>query len=185
MRLLSSALAAGAIMLAASSSSLAQSAAPAHQITLDASGVGLNLGFAVRHSQRTSIGASVGVGGNWLNYMVLGGRHFADAGGPSYEPKDGRVNKELIELLRAEVFVRREFDGGRQLDVGVKASGFMHFDSSDDEPGGGAFVGVNVTGMWWKWRALRLGSQVDIGSYSEGRPELGVNGAPILVRLSF
>lgn len=154
-------------------------------MTLDASAVGLNLGFAVRSAPRTSIGASIGIGGNWFNYMALGGGHFAEAGGPSYERKDGYQNKELIELLRATVFVRREFDAGRQLDVGVKASGFMHFDSSDDEPGGGGFVGVDVTGMWWRWRALRLGSELDIGRYSEGRPELGVNVAPILVRLSF
>jgi hypothetical protein len=131
------------------------------------------------------IGGSIGVGGNWFNYMALGGGHFAEAGGPSYEKKDGYQNKELAELFRGTVFIRREFDGGRQLDVGLKASGFLHFDSSDDDPGGGGFVGMNVTGIWYRWRALRLGSQVDIGRYSEGRPELGVNVAPVLVRLSF
>ena len=186
MRLLPSALAACAFLCAASLRAFGQSDAPAHhQMTLDVSGVGLNFGFAVRNAPRTSIGASVGIGGNWLNYMALGGGHFAEAGGPSYQAKDGYQNKELIELLRGTVFVRREFDHGRQLDVGVKASAFMHFDSSDDEPGGGGFVGLDVTGMWWRWRALRLGSQVDIGRYSEGHPELGINVAPILLRLSF
>jgi hypothetical protein len=185
MRMLHSAAAACAYMLAASSPLLAQSDAPARQMTLDAGVVGLKFGIAARTSAHTSVGISIGAGGNWFNYMALGGRHFAEAGGPSYQKKDGAVNKELLELFRASVFVRREFDAGRQLDVGLKASGFLHSDSSDDDPGGGAFVGVDVTGMWWRWRALRLGSQVDIGRYSEGRPELGVNVAPILMRLSF
>lgn len=184
MRILSSALRACTFILAASAPLLAQSA-PARQFTIDGSFAGVNLGFAVRRSARTSIGGSIGVGGNWFNYMAVGGEHFAEAGGLSYEGKDGYQNKELAELLRATVFIRREFDGGRQLDVGLKASGFLHFDSSDDEPGGGGFVGVNATGMWYRWRALRLGSAVDIGRYSEGRPELGVNVAPVLVRFSF
>jgi hypothetical protein len=184
MKTLRSALAACALALATSSPVLAQSV-PGHQFTLDANLIGLSLGFAVRTAPRTSIGAAVGIGGNWLNYMALAGGHFAEADGPSYQKKDGVSSKELIELERASIFVRREFDGGRQLDVGLKASGFLHFDSSDDEPGGGGFVGVGVTGMWYRWRALRLGSELDIGRYSEGRPELGVNVAPLLVRLSF
>ena len=185
MRILSSALRACTLMLAASSPLRAQSDAPAHQSTIEVSFVGLNLGFAARHSARTSIGGSIGVGGNWFNYMALGGAHFADAGGASYEKKDGYQSKELAELFRGTVFIRREFDGGRQLDVGLKASGFFHLDSSDDEPGGGGFVGVSATGMWYRSWVLGLGSEVDIGRYSEGRPELGVNVAPVLVRFSF
>ena len=163
--------------------SLAQSARP--QVTLDASFAGLNIGVAVRNSAHTSIGISGGVGGNWWNYMALGGRHFAEPGGPSYEAKDGYTGKSLYEVFRGTVFVRRDFDAGRQLDVGLKASGFLHSDSSDDEPGGGAFVGLNVAGMWYRRGSVRLGSELDVGRYSEGRPELGVNVAPLLVRLTF
>jgi hypothetical protein len=153
-------------------------------VTIDASFIGVNVGVASRTSARTSMGVSIGVGGNWFNYMALAGTHFAESGGLSYEARDGAENKELIELLRGELFVRREFEQGRQVDVGIKASGFLHSDSSDDDPGGGGFIGVNVTGMWWRWHALRLGSELDIGRYSEGHPEFGVNVAPILVRLA-
>jgi hypothetical protein len=185
MRFFRSAVAAAVTTLAAHTALLAQPVVPARQITLDASFAGLNVGFAVRNSARTSIGASIGIGGNWWNYMALGGRHFAESGGPSYEKKDGYTGKSLYELFRGGVFVRREFDAGRQLDVGLKASGFLHSDSSDDDPGGGAFLGVNLAGMWYRRGVVRLGSQLDVGGYTEGRPELGVNVAPLLIRLTF
>jgi len=181
-----------AIVLAAARPCLAQSGlaeppavAPLRQVHFDLSFAGLSVGFAVRNSSRTSFGASVGIGGNWLNYMLLSGRHFSEHGGLSYQSKDGSTNKELFELGRASVFVRGHFDGGRQLDIGLKASGFLHSDSSDDDPAAGMFIGLNVTGMWWQWRRLRLGSEFDVGRYSEGRPELGVNVAPVLLRLTF
>ena len=174
------------LLLTAVLSSAAQAqTARDHQLTFDASAVGLNVGFAVRNSAHTSIGASIGIGGNWFSYMALGGRHFAESGGPSYETKDGYTSKSLYELLRATVFVRRDFAAGRQLDVGIKASGFLHSDSSDDDPGGGGFVGLNVAGMWWQRGVVRLGAEIDVGRYSEGRPELGVNVAPLLLRLTF
>jgi hypothetical protein len=158
--------------------------APARQLNFDATVAGLNAGFAVRSSDRTSVGFAIGVGGNWLNYMALGGRHFAESEGLSYEGKDGADGKELFELLRATVFVRRYFDHGRDIQLGLKASGFLHSDSSDDDPGGGGFVGLNVTGMWWQWRYLQLGSEIDTGLYTEGRPEFGINVAPVLLRLN-
>jgi hypothetical protein len=173
------------LVVATDRTSFAQSPAPRRQITLDGSFAGLNVGFAVRHSARTSIGASVGIGGNWWSYMALGGRHFAESGGLSYEPKDGYTSKSLYELVRGTVYVRRDFNSGRQLDVGVKASAFLHSDSSDDDPGGGGFIGLNLAGMWWQRGRVRLGSELDIGRYSEGRPDLGVNVAPILLRLTF
>jgi hypothetical protein len=192
MRLFRSLFTLAAIVAAASRSGSAQSSAtdsravaPLRQVNFDLSLAGLNVGFAMRNTARTSIGASIGIGGNWMNYMVLGGSHFSEERGLSYQTKDGRGNKSLYELVRATVFVRTHFDNGRQLDVGVKGSGFLHSDSSDDDPGGGSFVGLNLTGMWWQWRKLRLGSEVDVGRFSEGRPELGENVAPVLVRLAF
>ena len=181
------------LIVAASSPCVAQSGvtnslpttlAPARRLNLDATVAGLNVGYAVRSSDRTSVGIAIGVGGNWLNYMALGGQHFAESGGLSYESKDGATNKELFDLLRATVFVRRYFDHGRDVQVGLKASAFLHSDSSDDDPGGGGFVGLNVTGMWWQWRSLQLGSEIDTGLYTEGRPEFGVNVAPVLLRLN-
>jgi hypothetical protein len=189
MHLSRSFLAGVAIAVAVAPACLAQSAsnssmAPERQVHFDVSGIGLNVGFAARTSPRTSFGVAVGVGGNWWNYMVLGGRHFSESNGLSYTTKDGSTDKALYELVRGTIFVRRHFDGGRQLDLGLKASGFLHSDNSDDDPGGGIFIGANLTGMWWQWRRLRLGSELDIGAYSEGRPEFGINVAPVLVRLT-
>ena len=159
--------------------------APKRQWNIDLNFLGLGAGFAVRSNERTSVGVAVGAGGNWFNYMVLGGRHFADAKGYSYQTKDGATDKALFEMFHATVFVRRHFDGGRHLDIGAKASGFLHSDSSDDDFGGGTFFGVQATGIWYKWRRLGFGSELNVGRYSEGRPELGINVAPLLLRVTF
>jgi hypothetical protein len=162
----------------------ADTKAPIREFTFDVAPVGLNVGFAARTSAHQSFGASLGVGGNWLNYMVLGGSHFAASNGLSYETRDGATNKALYELARASVFVRTSFEHGRQLDVGLKAAAFLHSDSSDDDPGGGLFAGLNVTGMWWQFGRVRLGSELDAGMFTEGHPELGIKVAPILLRIS-
>ena len=159
--------------------------APEGELHLDLAFAGVSVGVAKRVSDNTAVGASLGVGGNWLNYMALGGRHFAEPGGLSYEAKDGYTSKSLLEGVRGSLFVRRHFGGGRELDLGLKASLFLHSDSSDDDFGGGSFVGANVTYTWLQWRKLHFGSELDIGRYSEGTPELGVNVAPLMVRVAF
>ncbi len=159
--------------------------APERQWNIDLNFLGLGAGFAVRTGDRTSAGISIGAGGNWMNYMVLGGQHFADAKGLSYQTKDGATDKALFEMFHASVFARRHFEAGRHLEIGVKASGFLHSDSSDDDFGGGTFIGVQATGIWYKWRRLGFGSELNVGRYSEGRPELGINVAPIFMRVTF
>src|SRR4051812_37510207 len=118
MRFHKSLLAAGTVALAMTPC-LAQSTAPQRQLSLDLTMAGLNVGYATRNSDRTSFGASIGIGGDWLNYMALGGSHFAESNGLSYETKDGATSKELIELARIGVFVRTHFEHGRQLDLGL------------------------------------------------------------------
>lgn len=156
------------------------------QYNIDLGLAGIGGGYAIGRSNTTSVGASVGVGGNWANYMVLSGRHFAEPRGLSYQgAKDGATNKRLYELVRASVFVRRQFDPARHVDVGLKASAFLHWDSSYDEPGGGTFIGLNVIGTWWAWERIHLGSEIDAGRYGEGSlSEFGVNAAPFLVRVT-
>lgn len=170
---------------------------PERQVHVDLSAVGAAVGVAFRYSDRTAVGFSLGGGGNWMNHMLLGGRHFSEESGLSYATKDGAGGKSLYELARATVFVRTHFNERQHLDVGAKISGFLHSDSSDDDPGGGYFVGMNVAYNWGGWRRVNVASEMDIGRYAEpgsggpcisgcsGVQEFGINVAPILVRFTF
>jgi hypothetical protein len=174
----------------------------AARIAFDLTPVGLALTAAATTSPKSAVGLSVGIGGNWWNYMVLAGSHFSQERGFSYEKKDGATGKGLFEVLHGSVYMRRYISDRSHLDVGLKGSLFAHFDSSDDEPGGGRFLGAHVNYMWWgtqlwgKKPAVRqasgrpsggwvhFGSQLDVGSYAEGsRGEFGINVAPIVVRI--
>jgi hypothetical protein len=187
---LSRSLCASALLFFSSLPALAQasrSLVPDRQTHLDLTIAGAAVGFAARTSERTSFGAEIGGGGNWVNHMLHAGSHFAEGGSES---------KSLIELAHATVFMRTHFSESQHLDLGAKASAFLHFDSSDDEPGGGYFVGLNAKYNWAKWRRLNLASEMDIGRFAEpgngtcisgceGVREFGVNVAPILVRFTF
>jgi hypothetical protein len=189
MRLFRSLCASG-LLFVASLPALAQaprSLVPDKQVHLDLTIAGAAVGFAARTSERTSFGGEIGGGGNWLNYMLVGGSHFVER---------GEKNNSLIELAHATVFMRTRFSESQHLDLGAKASAFLHFDSSDDEPGGGYFVGLHAKYSWAKWRRLNLASEIDIGRYAEpgygtcisgceGVREFGINVAPILVRFTF
>jgi hypothetical protein len=179
-------LSASALLFVSSSSALAQarSLVPDRQVHLDLAIAGAAVGLSVRASERTSFGVEVGGGGNWVNYMLLGGDHFKQS------------ESSLIELAHVTVFVRTHFSEAQHLDLGLKGSGFLHFDPSDDDPGGGYFVGLNAKYSWAKWRRVNLASEMDIGRFAEpgtgncisgceGVQEFGVNFAPILVRFTF
>lgn len=155
--------------------------APASRLNFDVTAFGLNVGYARRTSERSSAGFAVGVGGNWLNYMLLAGRQFSGADGFSYEPKNGAPSRNLFELLHGDVFVRRYYDHGRDIQVGLKGSGFL---ASNNDGNFGYFVGVNVTGMWLQWGHLQVGSEIDSGIYTEDRPEFAINIAPVLFRVN-
>jgi hypothetical protein len=164
-----------------------RSLVPDKQVHVDLTIAGAAVGLAARTSDRTSVGVEVGAGGNWVNHMLLAGSHFGGAGGN---------RNSLDELAHATVFMRTRFSESQHLDLGVKGSAFLHFDSSDDDPGGGYFVGLNAKYNWLKWRRLELASEMDFGRYAEpgsgncisgceGVHEFGVNVAPILVRFTF
>jgi len=118
--------------------------------------------------------------------MLLAGRHFSHEDGPSYETRDGFVDKELIEILHAGAFLRRSPSERVSLDVGARASVFIHFDSSDDDPGVPLFLGgyanLRVGNRW-----VKLGPTLMVGLFSEGSHarELGVLLVPFSGRVSF
>jgi hypothetical protein len=140
-------------------------ARPRNQLTLDAGVVGGSLAYARRVSDHRLIGGG-GVGGDFLSYMVLAGRHFAEDSGLAYEPKDGFEDKLLFEMAHLSAFVRHEPSERWQIDTGLRASVFFHFDSSDDDPGGGFFVG-GYAGAYYGWRWLKIGPRVLVGRFSE------------------
>lgn len=131
-------------------------------------------------------GVEAGVGGALVNRMLLAGRHLAHENGPSYQPRDGSVDKELIEILHLATFVRRTPSDRVSWDVGARASVFLHFDSSDDDPGvplfAGGYANLRVGNRW-----LKVGPTVLVGLFSEGSlaRELGVFLVPVSGRISF
>jgi hypothetical protein len=179
-----------ALLVVSSLPALAQESralVPETQVHLDLAIVGAAVGVASRTSDRTSIGVEIGGGGNWVNYMLAASGHFGER---------GAKNSSVVELAHATVFVRTHFSERQHLDLGVKGSAFLHFDSSDDDPGGGYFVGLNAKYRWARWRRITLASELDVGRHAEpgsgtcisgcgGVQELGVSVAPLLVRFTF
>jgi hypothetical protein len=157
-----------------------------NQITIDAQILGATIGYARRISPTSHAGATLGLGGHLIEYMALAGRHFSEDSGLAYEERDAGTNPLVYELLSVGGFVRRQQSERWQVELGVRASAFFHFDSTDDEPGGGAFVGVYVLPMYG-WRRLKFGPRAMAGVFTEGRgrTEFGVHLAPLTARMQF
>ena len=164
----------------------AQRRVPDHRFTVDVGVVGATLGYATRAGGDWFAGAEIGGGGDFLNAMVVGGRHFSQDGWISYEEPDYSGEENLFELGHLAFFARREAGGRFQADVGVRGSVFLHFDQSDDDPGGGLFVGP-YTSLYWGWRHVKVGPRISAGLFYEDADtrEFGVNVAPLTVRFTF
>ncbi|MEW5928029.1 MAG: hypothetical protein AB1941_11130 [Gemmatimonadota bacterium] len=175
----------GALLLAAGPAA-AQRRVPDHRFTLDVGAVGASLGYATRAGGDWFAGAEIGGGGDFLNFMVVGGRHFAEQGWIAYEGRDASGDEQLFELGHLAFFARREAGDRFQADVGVRGSVFLHFDESDDDPGGGLFVGPYAS-LFWGWRHFKVGPRIAAGLFYEDADtrEFGVNLAPLTVRISF
>lgn len=148
------------------------------------------LGGAMSYARATGPGrywgVQAGIGGAFLSRMLLSGRHFADEDGPSYQPRDGARDKELFEILHAGVFRRWAPADRFAADAGARASVFVHFDSSDDDPGIPFFLGFYGSAMVGG-RRLKVGPRLLVGMFSEGSTarEFGVYFVPLSGRLSF
>ncbi|HLL46400.1 MAG TPA: hypothetical protein VK399_06815 [Longimicrobiaceae bacterium] len=175
----------GALLVAAAPGA-AQRRVPDHRFALDVGVVGASLSYANRVGGDWFAGAEVGGGGDFLNVMVLGGRHFSQDGWLAYEEPDATGEENLFELAHLAFFARREAGDRFQADVGVRASAFLHFDASDDDPGGGLFVGPYAS-LYWGWRHVKLGPRIAAGLFYEDADtrELGINVAPLTVRITF
>ena len=149
------------------------------------------MGGAVNYARARGSGAywggEVGVGGGFVNRMLLAGRHFSHEDGPSYETRDGYEDKELIEIVHLGLFRRGARSERVTWDVGARASVFLHSDTSDDDPAFPLFVGGYANLMVGN-RWVKVGPRILVGMFSEGggvpARELGVYLVPLAGRVS-
>lgn len=173
----------GALLVAAPAA--AQRRVPDHRFALDVHVVGASLSYANRVGGDWFGGVEIGGGGDFVNAMVLGGRHFSQDGWPSYEEPDYEGDEDLFEVAHLALFARREAGEGFHADLGVRGSAFLHFDQSNDDPGGGLFLGPYAS-LFWGWRHVKAGPRVMAGLFWESAEtrEFGINVAPLLVRIT-
>lgn len=164
--------------------SAASSTLTEHMITLDLTLVGGSVGYAGRIGENRYLGFDAGVDVAMLSKMIYAGRHFAEPDGWSYENRDGAINKDLLEILNANLYLRHVYGDHWNIDTGVRASLFLHFDSSDDDPGGGFFGGGYVS-AFYGWKRVKFGPRLQAGVFTEGDPEFGVFLSPLIVRVAF
>ena len=148
------------------------------ELTLDASILGASLGYAMQSSPGRLYGVQVGIGGDFFNRTVVGGRHFKDDGGDN-----------MFELVHLAVFHRRHGAGRMSVDLGLRLSSFVHGTDGDDDVGIAGFAGVYAMPMFAIDRARRfsVGPRILAGVMTEGsdRSEFGVNVAAFTGRVTF
>lgn len=186
MRLRAVALTMLAAWLARAAPTLAQDHQPSSMISVDVDVLGASVGFLHAQAPGRYLGLEAGIGGSFLSRMLLSGRHFADAAGPSYESRDGSEDKELFEVLHAGLFRRWVRSEHTSVDAGARASVFVHFDSSDDDPGVPLFLGGYANFMVGG-RHVKVGPRLLVGLFWERSlsGEFGIYLVPLSGRITF
>jgi hypothetical protein len=153
-----------------------------NQLSIDATAIGASVSFAHGGGTGKFVGVCVGVGGDFFNYMAIAGRHFAQ--GVSYEPKDGNTDKRLFDVAHLGLFLRNQPTDWCQYDVGLRGSVFLHWDSSDDDPGAGDFLG-GYGALYFGGRHFKVGPRLLVGRFrcTGGASEFGVIVSPVTVRI--
>ena len=177
-----------AAALAVAAPASAQQRRPDTVLSLEVDYLGGSVNYARARGPDTYRGGEAGVGGGFVSRMLLAGRHFSHEDGPSYESRDGYVDKELIEILHLAVFRRSVVSERLSWDVGARASAFVHQDTSDDDPAFPLFVGGYANLMVGN-RWVKVGPRLLLGVFSEtggiSSRELGVYLVPLAGRISF
>ena len=163
----------------------AQVRQPDTVFSVDVDWMGGALNYARERGPGRYWGVGAGIGGSFTSRMLWSGRHFADEKGPSYQPRDGATDKELIEILHVEVFRRWVPSDRWSYDIGLRASAMLHSDSSDDDPALPLFAGAYAGFMVGSQR-LKVGPRVLVGLFSEGTGtrEFGIYLVPLSGRVS-
>ena len=156
-----------------------------NHLALDAGILMASLSYARRAGDNWFLGMGGGVGGDFLGYIVVAGRHYSEYGGWSYEDKDGFRDKMLFDLIHGKLFARYEPSEHWQTDFGIRSSYFLHFDSSSDDAGGGVSAGAFVNPMVG-WKNLKVGPTVTAGGFwgCRNAREFGVYLSPLTVRVT-
>ena len=154
--------------------------------TIDFSTLMVSPGITWPAGRDWRVGTGIGVGDDLLGFMAVGGSHYSEPGWWSYEDRDGADNKNLFDILHAKVFARFEPFTRWQFDVGLHGSVFLHFDSSDDDPGGGMSVAAYALPVYG-WRRIKIGPRIMAGYFRgcHGASEFGVKVSPLIVRVAF
>ena len=177
-----------AAALAVAAPATAQRRQPDTVLSLEADFFGGSVNYARARGPGTYWGGEVGVGGGFVSRMLLAGRHFSHEDGPSYEPRDGYEDKDLIELLHLAAFRRSAVSERVSWDVGARASAFFHYDTSDDDPAFPLFVGGYANLMVGN-RWVKVGPRLLLGVFSEAggisSREVGIYLVPLAGRISF
>ncbi len=152
-----------------------------HQLTIEANFIGGSLGYSYRMSDKWFAGFRVGVGGDLLDLMLFSGRHFAEEAGWAYEERDRYTEKQVIELIHLNLTFTRDLPGKFSMESAARASAFWHLDSSDDDPGGGYFLGGIIQPMFGT-RYVKIGTKIMTGFFMETNTrEFGIHlGGPNL-----
>lgn len=164
----------------------AQARVPASRFALDVGAVSGALSYAHRVRGDWFLGAGVGAGGEFVNWMLVAGEHFAQDFTIAYERRDGAGEELLFEMASANLFARYEPSTKWHADLGLRGSVFLHFDDSDDDPGGGVFTGLFAS-VYRGWRHVKVGPRVLVGVFTEtaSTQEFGINLAPLTVRFTY
>jgi hypothetical protein len=153
-----------------------------NHLTFDLSFIMLSMSYARRVNGSWLIGGGAGVGGPF-GKMLIAGSHYSENHGFAYEIKDGYTDKSLFDMLHVKLLARYEPSQRWQIDSGIQASAFLHWDSSDDDPGSGFFVGAYFNPMFG-WRIIKLGPRLLIGNFSGcgDANEFGIYLSPLIGR---
>jgi hypothetical protein len=148
------------------------------EVHLDVTALGGSVGYAVPTGSGRLFGVQVGLGGDFINRTLVGGRHFKDDGGDN-----------MFEMAHLAVFQRSHVARRFSLDVGLRIGTFIHGTDGDDDVSFAGFAGAYAMPMFTigGGRRFSIGPRIFAGVLTEGNDseEFAVNVAALTGRVTF
>jgi hypothetical protein len=149
----------------------AQRRQPDSMFSVDADWLGATVGYARARAPGRYGGVEAGLGGSFLNRMLLAG--------------EGYVDEELVEMLHVAAFRRWTPSPHLSWDLGVRTSLFVRQDSWGDDSRFPLFAGLYASLMAGT-RRVKVGPRVLVGVFPAiSGTGLGVYLVPVSGRISF